>query len=86
MAISAVKLDERIADVRVTAERLELTLRDGRLVAAPLEWFPRLAAASAAKREQWEISGAGFGVHWPEIDEDIGVAGLLRAGATKHQP
>jgi hypothetical protein len=82
MAISAVKIDERIADVRVTAERLEVTLRDGRLVTAPLDWFPGLAAASSAVRGNWEISGAGYGVHWPEIDEDIGVAGLLRAAAS----
>jgi hypothetical protein len=79
MPISAAKIDERVADVRVSADALEVRLQDGRQVAAPLAWFPRLAAASAEARAHWEISAGGYGVHWPEIDEDVGVAGLLRS-------
>jgi hypothetical protein len=83
MAISAPTIDERIADVRVAESRLEVELRDGRRVAAPLSWFPRLAAASPASLAKWELSAAGYGVHWPDLDEDIGVEGLLRvAGAS----
>jgi len=81
MAISAVEIDERVADVRVTSDTLEVVLRDGRKISAPLAWFPRLAEASEADRASWELSGAGLGVHWPGLDEDLSVAGLLRQGA-----
>ncbi len=79
MPISAVELDERVAAVRVTDEALEVRLRDGRLIAAPLDWFPRLKNASPADRAVWESSAAGYGIHWPKIDEDLSVAGLMRA-------
>ena len=79
MAISAVEIDERVEDVRVTAETLEVILRDGRKVCAPLAWFPVLASASDTDRNIWELSGAGLGIHWPKLDEDLSVAGLLRA-------
>lgn len=72
------KIDDRVADVRVTEDALEVRLRDGRVIAAPLAWFPRLVSATAAQRAHWEPSAAGHGVHWPEIDEDLSVAGLLR--------
>jgi hypothetical protein len=79
MAISAARIDERITDVRVTAMTLEVDLRDGRHLSVPLDWFPRLAAAPDAARANWELSAAGYGVHWPELDEDVGVTGLLRS-------
>lgn len=79
MAISAVKIDERIVGVEVTDDELLVRLRDGRRLAAPLDWFPRLKAATPAQRAGWEEAAAGLGIHWPEIDEDISVAGLLRA-------
>jgi hypothetical protein len=81
MAISAVEIDERVANVRVTADALEVVLRDGRRISAPLAWFPRLEAASVEDRAAWEPSAAGLGVHWPRLDEDLSVAGLLRRGA-----
>ncbi len=80
MAISAVEIDERVADVRVTTDALEVILRDGRKISAPLAWFPRLAAASIQDRAQWELCAAGLGIHWPRLDEDLSVAGLLRLG------
>lgn len=80
MAISAAKMDARVADVRVTDERLEVSLRDGRTVTTPLAWFPRLAAASPEARRVWEPAAAGLGIHWPLIDEDLSVEGLLRGG------
>ncbi|MBW8813676.1 MAG: DUF2442 domain-containing protein [Caulobacterales bacterium] len=73
-------MDARVADVRVTDVQLEVTLRDGRTVTAPLTWFPRLAAAPAEQRRAWEPSAAGLGIHWPLIDEDLSVEGLLRSG------
>ena len=73
--------DSRVADVTVSDERLDVRLRDGRVISAPLAWLPRLAGAPAKARQVWEISAAGLGIHWPEIDEDLSVEGLLRAGA-----
>jgi hypothetical protein len=78
VSISA-ELDDRVADVRVTDDALEVRLRDGRKISAPLAWFPRLVAATAAQRAKWEPAAAGHGIHWPEIDEDLSVAGLLRS-------
>src|SRR5688572_18005876 len=64
--------------VRVTDDALIVKLRDGRSVSVPVAWYPRLAEASAAERRRWELIGAGVGIHWPAIDEDICVEGLLR--------
>lgn len=79
MPISAVELDPRVASVAIENDRLEVTLRDGRSISAPLAWFPRLAAADPGARRQWEPSAAGMGIHWPTIDEDLSVEGLLRS-------
>lgn len=67
-----------VADVRCTDADLMITLRDGRKLTAPLWWYPRLQRATAAQRSRWELAGAGRGIHWPEIDEDISLEGLLR--------
>ncbi len=77
MSISAVNRDPRVDDVRISEERLEVMLRDGRRISAPLTWFPRLQAATSAQREVWEICAGGYGIHWPKIDEDLSVDGLL---------
>jgi hypothetical protein len=79
MPISAVKVDATAIDVKVTSERLIVTLADGRELSAPLAWFPRLTEASDAQRQKWRLIGRGHGIHWPEIDEDISVTSLLRA-------
>ena len=81
MSISAVKIDARVADVVVSDDRLAVRLQDGRIISAPLSWFPRLAGAPSDKRKVWELSAAGLGIHWPLIDEDLSVEGLLRAVA-----
>ncbi len=52
-------------------------LEDGRSLTVPLEWFPRLRDATPEQRERWEWLGSGQGIHWPELDEDISVPGLL---------
>lgn len=80
MPISAVKLDATAVDVAVTDDHLVVTLADGREVAAPLVWFPRLIGASAEQRLNWRLIGRGQGIHWPDVDEDISVASLLKAG------
>jgi uncharacterized protein DUF2442 len=65
--------------VRVQCDdvKLAVTLADGREIRVPLAWFPRLKSATPAQRENWELIGGGIGVHWPQVDEDISVAGLL---------
>ncbi len=78
MAISTIAADPRVADVNVTGEALIVTLRDGRQISAPLSWFPHLAQADASSRAKWEPSAAGHGIHWPLIDEDLSIEGLLR--------
>jgi hypothetical protein len=78
MNISAKITDERIADVRFDEASLIVDLMDGRTISVPLAWFPRLASASAQQLTRWEISGGGFGIHWPDLDEDLSSEGLLR--------
>jgi hypothetical protein len=67
----------RARDVQVGADFFTVHLQDGRSVIVPLEWFPRLRDATPEQREHWELLGLGSGIHWPELDEDISVAGLL---------
>ena len=64
--------------VRVTGAALVVELQDGRVVSVPLAWYPRLMEGSAAERRRWELIGPGIGIHWPALDEDISVDGLLR--------
>jgi hypothetical protein len=78
MPISVVKLDASAVDVTVTAEHLLVVLADGRELSAPLAWFPRLSTATVNQRSNWRIIGRGHGIHWPDVDEDISVASLLR--------
>jgi uncharacterized protein DUF2442 len=78
MAISAIIADARVLNVQVTDDALTVVLRDGRKISAPLSWFPRLKAASPAARAAWTTGAAGHGIHWPDIDEDLSVEGLLR--------
>jgi hypothetical protein len=61
----------------VTDDTLSVDLEDGRTIAVPIGWYPRLAHGTLAERAHFQISGAGYGIYWPELDEDIGVEGLL---------
>ncbi len=79
MPTSAVKFDATAVDVRVTDDQLLVVLADGRELAAPLAWFPRLLEARPEQRKNWRLIGRGQGIHWPDVDEDISVASLLRA-------
>jgi len=63
--------------VELTAERLAVDLTDGRTIAVPTAWFPRLVHATDAERAQWRLIGAGRGIHWPAVDEDIAIEDLL---------
>ena len=64
-------------NVTFTDDALVVALTDGRQVSAPLEWFPRLRAATARQRKNWRLIGGGVGIHWEDIDEDISVRSLL---------
>ena len=77
MSTSAPSLDPRATAVEVTDDELRVDLADGRTITAPLVWFPRLLDADESQRANWELLGDGEGIHWPEIDEDLSVAGLL---------
>jgi hypothetical protein len=78
MGILALAADERVADVEISEDELSVRLKDGRRISVPLAWFPRLLEATKEQRENWQISGGGYGIHWEEIDEDLSSEGLLR--------
>jgi hypothetical protein len=69
---------ERVIEVACTEDKLTVDLADGRSISVPLAWYPRLLHATPLELANWEIAGAGFGIHWPDIDEDLSVEGLLR--------
>lgn len=78
MNISAKITDERVLDVRFDEHSLIVDLMDGRTISAPLAWYPRLANATPDQRDHWEKCGGGYGIHWPDVDEDLSTEGLLR--------
>lgn len=78
---TAVSLEARIKEVRVTDETITAYLADGRVISVPLAWSWRLSEATPDQRSHWEIIGDGLGIHWPEIDEDISAAGMLHGVA-----
>lgn len=87
MGILALAADERVSAVKFTKDTLSVALRDGRTIAVPLAWYPRLFDATPAQRKNWHIAGGGYGIHWPDIDEDLSTEGLLRgAPAPRHRP
>ena len=69
---------EAVKGVRVGEFDLVVDLVDGRTISVPLVWFPRLLHASPAQRNNWKLAGGGFGIHWPDVDEDVSTASLLR--------
>ena len=77
MSILAVELHAQARDVKFTDDSISVELLDGRIISAPLNWFPMLSKANVSQRQNWELMGDGEGIHWPDIDEDLSVAGLL---------
>lgn len=78
MGTLALAADERVSEVEITDDTLSVALRDGRTISVPLAWYPRLLNATVAQRQNWELAGGGYGLHWPDIDEDLSTEGLLR--------
>jgi hypothetical protein len=68
-------------ELSFSGKNLHVTLADGRVISAPLAWFPRLLAATPKQRAKWEFIGGGIGIHWPAIDEDISIESLLQPHA-----
>ena len=82
---TAARTDPRIQEVRVTEDEIIAHLVDGRVVSVPLAWSWRLSAATPAQRANFRLIGTGQGIHWPDIDEDISIEGMLH-GAPAHRP
>lgn len=76
----------RAVTVSLTDDALTVDLSDGRTISVPLAWFPRLTYADAEERAHWELIGDGEGIHWPDLDEDISVDGLLAGCPSNESP
>ncbi|HSX25715.1 MAG TPA: DUF2442 domain-containing protein [Chlamydiales bacterium] len=73
-----IEADERAEGVHFTRDMIVVDLADGRTISVPLAWYPRLLNATPKQRAHWKICGGGYGIHWPEIDEDLSTEGFLR--------
>jgi hypothetical protein len=78
MGILALNADERVRDVHVSEDTLTVDLMDGRTISVPLVWYPILLSGTAKQRSNWKVCAAGYGIHWPDLDEDLSTEGLLR--------
>jgi hypothetical protein len=76
----------KIVKVMISDDTLTVDLEDGRTIAVPIGWYPRLAYGTPAERAKFQISGAGYGIHWPDLDEDIGVEGLILGKKSTESP
>ena len=72
--------------VSATEDTLTVELRDGRTVSVPIAWYPRLSHGSDSERSDWRLIGDGLGIHWPQLDEDISVEGLLLGYPSNESP
>ncbi len=77
MSTLTLETEPLAVDVEVTEEDLIVRLLDGRRIAVPLAWYPRLLYATPAERQRWQLLGGGYAIEWPDIDEHIGVEGIL---------
>jgi len=73
----AVGVEPRILNVKVNDETITAFLADGRVISVPLAWSWRLSDATPEQRSNWKIIGSGYGIHWPDVDEDISAEGML---------
>ena len=86
MGILALSADERVRDVRVSEDTLTVDLMDGRTISVPLVWYPRLFGGTPKQRAHWKVCAAGYGIHWPDLDEDLSTEGLLRGAPAPVPP
>ncbi len=73
-------------NVSITADTLAVDLSDGQTISVPLAWYPRLFHASPDERSNWRLIGRGEGIHWPDVEEDISVSGLLAGRSSEERP
>ena len=85
MTSSALETAARAKDVSTTETELVVHLADGRTIIVPLEWYPRLNRATAEQRARYRLIGDGEYIHWPDVDEDLSVSGLLRGTRAPQQ-
>lgn len=71
------KLSTRILDVAFDTDQIWFMLEDGRILGVPMIWFPKLDSATEEQRSRWELVSGADAIHWPEVDEDVSVSGLL---------
>ena len=86
MGILALNADERVSNVQFTDVAITVDLADGRVISVPLRWYPRLHNATPEQRANWKLCGAGYGIHWPDLDEDLSTEGLLRGAPAPDSP
>ena len=86
MGILALKADERVAGVSTNGDSLSVSLKDGRTISVPLAWYPKLLHATPEQLNNWKIGGGGYGIHWPDLDEDLSTEGLLRGAPAPRHP
>ncbi|RLT35006.1 MAG: DUF2442 domain-containing protein [Chloroflexi bacterium] len=77
MTTLVLESDPAVVRLEVTSDKLIVRLQDDRLLTIPLDWYPRLQHATERERQNWELLGDGYAIHWPNLDEHIGVEGLL---------
>ena len=77
MSTLVLEVDPLVVEVSVANEQLTVDLADGRRLIVPLAWYPRLWHASPAERQNWQLLGDGYAIEWPDLDEHIGIEGLL---------
>lgn len=85
MNTSEPKAGERVRDVHFTEDTIGVDLFDGRTITVPLAWYPRLLHATPEQRANWKLAGGGYGMHWPDIDEDLNTKGLLHGAPAPRQ-
>jgi hypothetical protein len=85
MSSSAAEAKALAQDVTVSSDELTVSLVDGRRISVPLAWYPRLLHADAKQLSNWQILGQGEGIRWPDLDEDLSVAGILLGTRAVHR-
>ena len=83
MNTSTIELRAKAERVDVDDDMLTVTLEDGRTVGVPLAWYPRLLHGTRTQRRRWRLIGRGEGIHWPDLDEDVSVEGLIKGGKSQ---
>jgi hypothetical protein len=86
MPSSELRAGEGVKDIRFSKDAMAVDLIDGRTIIVPLVWYPGLPDATPEQRRNWQIAGAGYGIHWPDIDEDLSTEGLLRGVPAAPEP